>query len=306
MEMVSLVQAHLHIHTTAPIFSGTRLDYIPVISRTDTVWIRLPDKLGAQWFRVAQNDSAHVFSIPSNFLNSFFYGLYLEPDPSSMSSVVGFNAATLKIRIYYKKFVGNYLTRTFQDFKINGGSNGFQFNNIKHDRTGSPFLPATLQAGQGVSSTATQHITFVQPGTGLVTRLDFPSVKNFFVNKPSYVLNAAYLEIDPLQGTYPKNFLPPSQLQLYITDYTNIPITSVSGGTASISYDLEYGLNTQYTFQLFSYLFGQIKSGTNFTSPLFLAASGSPGTNVQRLYLGDRFHPETKIKLKIYYSYAQN
>ena len=119
-------------------------------------------------------------------------------------------------------------------------------------------------------------------------------------------MNAAYLVVNPEDGTYPKNLLPPKQLQLYTTDNTNIPLSALQGGSATISYDYQYGLNTQYTFNIYSYLFAQTKSGTDFITPLLLVSGGNLASSAQRLYLGDRIHPNTKIQLKIFYSYAQN
>jgi len=283
---------------TYPLFSST----FKLFPHTDSVSIHLPDKLGALWFRLAQLDSAHIFSKPGVFVQAFFNGIHLEPDPSMESCVVGFDVKKFKVRMYYKKTVNNLLKQTHQDFNLY--SSLYQFNNIQYDRSGT--VLNSLQPYKGISSVLTNDVTYVQGGTGLVTRLDFPSVKTFFANNPSLILNAAYLVVSPEQGTYPKNLLPPKQLQLYATDATNIPLSSIAGGSASITYDYQYGLNTGYTFQVYSYLFGQIKSGTNYITPLFLTSGGSLGDNVQRLYLGDRVHPNTKIQLKIYYSYAQN
>lgn len=281
------------------LFSGTIKKLYP---HTDSVSLRMPDKLGALWFRLAQLDSGHIFSNPGIFVNTFFNGLHLEADASTQSCVVGFDVEKFKVRMYYKKFVNNLLRQTHQDFNVY--SSLYQFNNIKYDRTGT--ILSALQPYKGISSVLTNDVTYVQAGTGLVTRLDFPSVKSFFANQPNVILNAAYLVVSPEQGTYPKNTLPPKQLQLYATDATNIPLSSIPGGAAAISYDYQYGQNTNYTFQIYSFLFGQIKSGTNFITPLFLTPGGNLGDNIQRLYLGDRVHPNTKIQLKIYYSYAQN
>jgi hypothetical protein len=217
--------------------------------------------------------------------------------------VVGFDAKRFKIRIYYKRFAGDFLKQTFIDFKVTNPA--FQFNNIKVDRSGLPQL-STLQPRQQISSLHTDNTAFVQGGTGLATRLDFPSLKSFFQNQQNLVLNGVNLIIQPVRGTFPKNFLPPPQLQLYVTDQTNIPLSIVNGASASISYDYEYGINTKYTFQLFPYIFGQIKSGTNSISPLLLVGSANQGSNVQRLCISDRFYPNTKIQLQILYSYAQN
>lgn len=291
-------------HSPTPLFSGA----IKLFPHTDSTSIRLPDALGSNWLKLASVDSIpHYFSISSNFVNSFFYGLYLEADPSIESSVVGFDAKKFKIRIYYKRFVGDLLKQTFADFKILSlpQLQNFQFNNIKTDRSGIPQL-SVLKPREQVSSLHTGNVSFVQGGTGLATRLDFPSLKSFFANQQNLVLNAVNLIIQPERGTFPKNFLPPSQIQLYTTDQTNIPLSIVNGASAGISYDNEYGINTKYIFQLFPYIFGQIKSGTNSISPLLLVGSANQGSNVQRLYISDRFHPNTKIQLQILYSYAQN
>ncbi len=67
-----------------PLFSGT----IKLFPHTDSVSIRMPDTLGALWFRLAQLDSAHIFSNPGIFVTAFFNGLHLEADPSTESAVV--------------------------------------------------------------------------------------------------------------------------------------------------------------------------------------------------------------------------
>jgi hypothetical protein len=297
-------------HASTPLFSGKTRIY----PHTDSVSFRLPDKLGASWFSIAQRDSAHMFTYTGNFVNAFFYGLYLEADPATLSSVVGFDAKKLKIRIYYKKTVGDLLKRTFQDFTIylpstssssSSSTSNYQFNHIETDRSGTKL--SSLKPGEALSSGITDNAAYLQSGTGLATRLDFPSLKSFFANQPSYILNAASLVVQPVQGTYPKNLLPPSQIQLFLTDQSNIPITGVSsGGTANISYDYEFGINTQYTFPIYQYIFGQVKSGTNFINPLLMVSSGSQGSNAKRLIVGDRFHKNTKIKLQILYSHVPN
>jgi hypothetical protein len=280
-----------------PFFSST----VKLFPHTDTLSIKLPDSFGRNWFRLAKADSAHIFSISSVFVNAFFYGMCLEVDPATEAVIAGFDAKKLKLRFYFRRFSNNNLVRTHQDFTVYAST--FQYNNISYDRSGTQL--ASLQPGKGISSIQTNDVAFVQAGSGLVTRLDFPSLKTFFANQPNLILNAAYLVVYPEAGTYGKDFLPPKQLQLYGTDDTNIPLSAVSAGSASIAFDYQYGLNTQYTFNIYSYIFGQIKSGTNFITPLFLVPTGM-GSTAQRLYLGDRIHANTKIQLKIFYSYAQN
>jgi len=301
-------------HSPDPIFSGT----VKLFPHTDTLSIRVPDSFARKWFLLAKHDSTtHIFSNQSIFVNSFFRGMYVEADASTEACIAGFNVGSssnsnrnpdppekkLRLRFYYRKLSNGLYSKAHQDFTITNPI--YQFNSITYDRTGTTL--ASLQPNEGISSRLTGDVSYVQAGTGLVTRLDFPSLKTFFANNPALSLNAAYLVIYPEAGTYPKNTLPPKQLQLFTTDVSNIPLNVAPNvGIATISFDYQYGLNTQYTFDVFPYIFAQIKSGTNFITPLLLTpGGGSLGTNVQRLYLGDRIHPNTKIQLKIFYSYAQ-
>jgi len=284
-------------HAPDPIFSGT----VKILPNTDSISIRVSDSFARNWFQMARKDSAHIFSNPNVFIN-FFRGMYVEADPSSEACVVGFNASKIKLRFYYKTFANGTLNQTHQDFTLYNPP--FQFNAFKYDRSGTEL--SSLQPNEQISSRVTGDVSYVQSGSGLVTRLDFPSIKSFFANNPGITLNAAYLAVFPEAGTYPKNLLPPRQLQLFTTDNSNFPLGAVPNGVASIAYDFQYGLNTQYTFDVFPYLFSQIKSGTNYIIPLILApGGGSLSTTVQRLYLGDRVHANTKIQLKIFYSYVQ-
>ncbi len=286
----------------------------PIVSATfkfrphrDSVYFRLPDSFGANWFRKAQHDSASLFSNPLNFVNRFFYGMHLDVDPSTQACVVGFNLKKVKLRIYYKQYVNDVLKPAHYDFIIYNAP--FQFNHIEYDRSGTS-LPI-FQTYKSVSSALTNHVAYVQSGTGLVTRLDFPSLKDFFSISKGIVLNAAFLEVPLLRGTYPRNLLPPALLQLYTTDASNYPLSPVSSGTAGIQFDYEYGLSTMYRYQLFPFIFAQSKANTNYTTPLIIAPAqtagpGTQGSSVQRVYIGDRFHDVNKIKLKIFYTSVPN
>jgi len=284
-------------HSSSPIFSKS----VKLFPHRDTVTLRLPDSYGANWFRLAQIDSGNIFSRPDIFSYAFFKGLYVAPDPSSTASVAGFTTSKLRLRIYYRKLVNGLLRNTHYDFMVNGG---FQFNNIQYDRSGT--LLSSLQPNKSISTTLTNNTGYVQAGTGLVTRLDFPSVKSFFSNNHNVLLNAAYLTVSPEPGSFPLNLLPPSTLQLYATDQTNVPIVTFGGANAAIVYDNIYGINTHYLFTLYSYFFGQIKSSTNYITPVFITPGGSLGGNVQRVFIADRFQGYSRIKLQLYYTYVPN
>lgn len=288
--------------------SVTPYNPTPIVTKTvvfrphnDSLTVRLPDAFGANWFRLAQLDSAQLFSNSSNFMTKYFYGVHLKVTPSGGGSMVGFKASGVKFRMYYKQLVSDVQKQVRFDFPLQNASS-YPYQNIEYDRTGT--LVDGLQTRQAIPSKQTGHVTFVQAGTGLATRLDFPSLRNFFADK-RYILNGAYLQIFPVENTYPRNIAPPTSLYLYTTDASNVPLGSVTGGIGTIQYDREYNINTYYSFSLFNY-FEQLISTSNYNSvPLILApGSAQVGNNVQRVIIGDGFHPTNKIKLKIYYSYV--
>ena len=167
---------------------------------------------------------------------------------------------------------------------------------------------ASNNQAQAIPTTKTANTGYIQSGTGLVARLDFPSLKGFFALNSGIILSAAYLDIYPVQGSYSKDFLPPTQLSLFTTDGSSIPLLALgaaNGGVANINYDLEYG-NTFYRYQMYPYMFSQLKNSTNFVTPLILAPTASQGASLQRMFFGDRFKVGNKIKLKIYYTSTLN
>jgi hypothetical protein len=268
----------------------------------DSLYIKLPYSLGANWFRLAKLDSGHLFTNQSNFITNFFRGLHLKVNPSGGGSMAAFNPSKVKIRLYYEKNVYDIRKQVHFDFTLQ--NTGFQFQNILADRSGSPV--SGIKAREAIPSSVTNNETFVQAGTGLVTRLDFPSLKNFFKNK-HYIFNGAFLQVFPVRKSFDRSLSPPSQLFLYTTDDSNVPTGNISGGVGSIRYDYEYNINTLYTFTLFNYVYSEISSSAIAPTPLLIAPSQSSlGNNVQRVIIGDRFHPTSKIKLIVYYSYAPN
>jgi hypothetical protein len=142
----------------------------------------------------------------------------------------------------------------------------------------------------------------------MYTKLEFPTLKDFFKNN-KYVLIDALLEVHLVQKTYIDYTKPVSGLTAYVTDQSNILIGGLPAGnsilTVPIKYDLEYALDTKYSFRLTDFINSEIKSNTQNTQLALLAPSVT--SDVNRVVIGNRFHPTNKIKLKIYYSqYATN
>jgi hypothetical protein len=183
-----------------------------------------------------------------------------------------------------------------------------RFNQIKSTKTGA--LAALQNPGNIVSSAATSGITYIQAGTGVATKVEFPYLlnlkgnRNIAVNKAELVLTAAD-NID-LQHTI-------GQLSIVETNATNRTLRNSyglkyllsEGGSSVITSAIDPGSKT-YTFNVTtamqSLLVGkQANTGWLITPAL---TSNSAG-NTRIINESARFVPlqAMKARLKIYYSY---
>ncbi len=300
--------------------SSVRFNPTPIASANikffphrDSLYIPFPKAFGQNWFNIAQSDAAipkiGYFSNPSTFLADFINGLHITSDGTSSASIAGFRTTKAKLRIYYKKIFGDLLKQTYFDFPL--GSAAFQFNNITGERSGT--LLSTLGRRQSIPSSATGNYTFIQSGTGLATKIEFPSLKSFFTNK-NYILVDAALEITPVQNTYLTYTKAPSTLAIYLTNESNVVLNKATAFdrssflSANIVYDYEFGIKTKYSFPLINFLSSELKSSLNTITPLVIAAPPPLAlTEVNRVILyNQQTNLQNRIKLKLYYSYAPN
>jgi Domain of unknown function (DUF4270) len=296
------------------LFNTSQVNYnsTPIVSKVvrfyphrDSLYIPLPTSLGQKWFGIAKADTSFHFKDVTRFINDYFKGIYIESASGTNASIAAFKLNKTKIRIYYRKLVGDVLTPSHFDltFLVNQFN---QFNRISCDRSSSPI--SSLSRGKTLSSTLSQNVSYVQSGEGLITKIEFPTLKGFFKNK-NIVLIDAVLDVVAVQRSY-EYFKAPASLSLYATDQSNTILGGISSGngilSAPIRYDYEYGLNTKYSFSVINFLNSELVTDTQSITPIAIL-SPAISTEVNRVALGNRFHPTNKIKLKIYYSqYATN
>jgi hypothetical protein len=279
----------------------------------DSLYVPLPQALGQGWFDTAKADalsgiSTSYFRNANLFVNDFFNGIHLATNPSISASVVGFNANKVKVRLYYKKLVGDFFQQTFFDFSLVNGS--AQFNNIQSDRSNT--VLSTLQRRQSIPSSITNNTTFIQSGIGLATKVEFPSLKRFFSDRNLILLDAV-LELVPVQNTYSRTIRAPNPVALFMTDRSNVVLEAAPTFnrnpylTGSIFYDFEYGINTKYSISLINYVTNELKTARAAITPLVIAAPPPLFfSEVSRVVLGSQSNSQNRMKLKIYYSYVQN
>jgi hypothetical protein len=280
----------------------------------DSVKIKLTDALGKDLFNKVYNHSDTITN-PANF-QYYFRGLCISPGAASNGVIYGFRD-TVILRVYYHE-PGVVLTNKFIDFVTTNPS--FQFNNITKDWTGTKLAKLVLpvkkpQTPPQTSSDTTGNAAYLQPATGLLVKLSFPTLKNL-LSRPDYLsVLKATLTVRPVPGSFSTTWKLPPAVNLFATDHTNLqfgaPLSGItaSGSPGTLTGDLVvdylYGLNTAYTYDITTYIQQQIGLTTPLSSQdglIMDLPSPANSTTFNRALFADKTYPvNQRVSLKIYY-----
>ncbi len=269
---------------------------IPRPIGTDTISIRLDDKLGLDLFTLYQNKE--YFSSIDEFLE-YFKGLILLADSASTNSILAFNASSLVISLHYHRYK-EYVTKLQLDFPLANSDD--QYNQIISNFSTSDHLGKIYSSPKKLVSEKSGDMSFMQLGTGLLPRIQFPTLNELLFYEQGALLKAE-LVFKPVKTSY-VDFSLPDDVILYKSDkYNNVldPIYNSNGSvlTGTLSLDEFYHENTSYTFDITQYINDQIdKKYFDPTSGLLVATSEGLSSNLERLVISAGAGTP---KLKLYY-----
>ncbi|MBV7531854.1 DUF4270 family protein [Chitinophaga sp. sic0106] len=276
---------------TTPIGSFTGI----IRPRTDkTISVPMSNTLGAQLFEMVRSKSADIST--ANTWQEFFKGLNIEAGPLS-KAVTGFQAqdSSMYMRLYYH--INEMITTVkYVDFKLT--NNTVQFNHVSYDRseTAISTLGPTLKT---LSTSSTNNTAYMQPITGVVTRLDIPYVKNLLQLGKYFQLMKVILTLKPIAGSYTDHRLPP-RLALCRMDNANNITDTLSYGT--LVKDDMFNENTYYAYDITSYCKSELTADGLTTRGLALTPSSTDAKmTLDRLVLGDQKNSGSKLKIQVYY-----
>jgi hypothetical protein len=243
-----------------------------------------------------------------------FPGLMLKSNTTAKSALIGFSPAYSRMTLHWHnpndttKYTLNYYFSLSSAMMTEVHA---RFNQFNVKRLGA--LANLTKSGNTVAASTTGQVTYVQSGSGLVTKLDFPTLlklkgnRNIAVNKAELVLQATD-DVDLNQSL--------SQLTLLQVDANNRPIRNsyglgyvISEGGSGVQTANYNSSSKSFTFnittELQSILNGR-KSNMGFlVTPSILASSTGYTKMVSE---SARFVPlnAMKTKIRIYYSYIAN
>lgn len=275
------------------------ISYRPKPIGKDSINIKLSNEFGIEFFNKFKNKEITT----SEEFYDYLKGFVLRSSSSTSSSVIGFNLSSV-LRLYYSKGKGNSTGDNYVlDFTISDANK--QFNSISSDRAGT-FIQDLPLSKMNLSSLYTGNKGFIQSGTGIACRIDFPNIKQLkYISEKGAIVDAK-LFIKPVKNSYSEMFPLPQTLSVYVVDKLNrlkSTLTNSAGATEVATLNNandEFDENVGYVLSLGSFLQKEIlkesdsKSGLLFTLP-------SLYKDVGRVTLGDQMNKESKIELQIYY-----
>ncbi|HNV51384.1 MAG TPA: DUF4270 family protein, partial [Tenuifilaceae bacterium] len=212
--------------------------------------IRIPmnDDLGLELTNKFKS-SSNPFSEES--FTYYFKGIQLETSETT-NCILGYtvNDTSLYFRLYYH--LEGYDETKYLDMKAS--STNLQFNQITADSTNSVISKLSQET---TDSEILNNNAYVQGGTGIVTRIDFPTLKTLLLQNRKFEVIKAELSIQP-SAEMDFSYLP-SNLYLYLSNKHNDFITQLTDNdgnavNGSLNKDYIYRENTTYSWDITSYI----------------------------------------------------
>lgn len=276
---------------------GTKTFYPRPIGK-DSINIQINATFGNNLFTKLKNNEI----TNSDEFNDYFKGITIKSTNNS-SNVIGFNT-TAVLRMYYKQTNSGSEENTHtKDFALNDTSK--QFNTISLDKTGT-ILENLPDSRNKLSSVFTGNSSYIQSGTGLACRIDFPYIKQLKYIAEKGLIVDAKLVIKPIKTSISALYPIKDSLRVYKADNLNRISSVLSTSDGSQIYGIlnntpdEFNENIGYEINVSSFLSNEItKTSGNLSSLILTFPNINKG--IDRIVLGDQKNTENKLKLKIYY-----
>lgn len=224
--------------------------FMPHMNKRDSVSIRLADAWGAELFEKIRT-ADYIFNSTANF-QEYFKGMVLVP-ASSNTAMIGFHNI-LSVKIHYS-YNGDDGFKKSSAKTLQMGDRRFHYNNFVADRSGTAF--ASLSTTKEIPSAASNGVSYIQGGTGVVTKITFPGLAEFMqtqniaINKAELIIEVASKDL----GHYTAALKP----MLWIatdniaTGYVNTPFANaIQHGNYVVGNNT--GRNGRYVFNMIQYI----------------------------------------------------
>ncbi|MGD9977658.1 MAG: DUF4270 family protein [Bacteroidales bacterium] len=270
----------------------------------DEIRIPMSDELGLK-FTNKFKSGTHPFEEDEGFTN-YFKGIMLQVDDGT-NTILEFevNNESISLQLYYHIEDSDIQTEDERDTLFIPPSNtSLQFNQIKADSTNSVISQLSEEP---IGSAQLNNSCYVQGGTGIVARIDFPTLHDFLQQDRKFEILKAILVIQP-SLEMDMNYLP-SELYLYVTNKHNdfiARLTDASGNaiTGSLYEDFIYRENTRYSWDITSFINVLAKNpSTTYNGLLLLPVDYNSKFN--NVVIADQQQSQHRTQLELYVLYYE-
>ncbi|WP_165798316.1 DUF4270 family protein [Chitinophaga costaii] len=278
------------------------------------IHIRLPDAIGRDFLDQARRHTVALTS-QADFLN-YFGGISIQTKSGNGQQVImGFKGQDTSVYLRVHYHLSDVLS-TPQALTFQITDNNLQFNSFKSNRSGTPLaaFDAIPTPGYGryksITTDSTGHVAYIQASTGLVARLDFPTLGGLLnYGKFTKVLKAVLI-LRPENSTYRDLTLPPKLALCEVDKYNNVldTLSATTGGTmyGNLVIDKLMNEQTAYTYDISSYINSQISIiGTDEVHGIMIMPNiGDFRSRTDRILLTDGKHSTSetnRLTIQVYY-----
>jgi hypothetical protein len=268
--------------------------------RGDSIIITMPNSMGQALFGLLYRQPDTL--LQASQFREYFKGLTIYPDTNYPGATYGFmDSLTLRIYFHEPGVVTIYKTTDFH--MVNQFT---QFNQITYDRTGTPTAPLT-QANPELPSTASGNQAFFQPISSIYTKLLFPTISDLQGYQDYLAVMKAELIIKPVVGTYSPTFNLPPAINLALTTQGNNIGAILPYGTGNLNIDYLYGINTNYSYDITTYIQNALLQGAANNAKnglIMIPPAALVNTIFNRTVIGNAYNAQksNQISLIIYYA----
>ncbi|WP_066218106.1 DUF4270 family protein [Formosa haliotis] len=198
------------------------LTFSPTPKSSDSIHIPLNSDFGKNLFQAIQDKD--ISSLDE--LTQQYQGIMLEADDAN-TTVLGIGTSS-KLRLYYS-IKNEVETETYYyDLSINTSNS---FHNISTNYNNTHFKSLVEQTDE-VASKIADNLSFIQAGSGLVTKVNIPYLERIYTINGSGSIMDANLKISLKQNSNTKNLTIRDSLNIYLIDQTlaiSTQLTDYSG-----------------------------------------------------------------------------
>ncbi len=275
------------------------LSFTPYPNKKDSIYIPINKAFGSNIFDKIQTNIINN----DDDLYQAFKGLTIVPNKNS-NAVLGFSTATMVMRMYYTiKSENAENNNYYTDFGIQ--SYDRNFNRITSNKSNT-LLKSLPSSTTNLSTANTNNLAYIQSGTSLNMRVEFPSLKNLNSLEQSGTIMGASLKFYPTIKSYQSSSIGADSLAVYIVDKKNRiveQLIDVSGNnvyaklnTLSDEFDSKY----YYTADL-TYFASQILSSSYNLDYGLLFQFPDNTKKVNKINIYDAASSENRMKLTLTY-----